>query len=151
MSKQEIVLLGGLPGSGKTTLAENIVYTNEKYGFVSIGDQLRDIVAGVVQSAYADQVREEMGLLSHSIRMNEETVSGVVIEAINNLKTPVVLLDGYPRFVDQIGPFKASLVVAEIDLRAMLYITVDHDEAVERIVERGSRAGERDIDETYAR
>lgn len=151
MSKQEIVLLGGLPGSGKTTLAESIVRTSKRYSFVSIGDRLRDIVAGTIRSAYTDRVREEMELLSHSMRMNENTVSSVVIEAINDLKTPVVLLDGYPRFVDQIQPLKASLDVAEIDLRGMLYITTNHDEAVRRVVERGSRAGERVVDEAYAR
>lgn len=146
-----IVLVGGRPGSGKSTLAENVTKYDSNYYHLSIGNHLRNIGNGVIQSAYSSNVRAQKDTLSRSERLDDEVVNNIVIEAVASKQlSSVTLLDGYPRFPGQIQRFRDSLQRSNISLLALLHINVDRDVALERIIKRGTRPGEINVDLDFA-
>jgi adenylate kinase len=128
----KIVILLGAPGAGKGTVAQ---YLLDKYGIVhfSTGNLLRNEVKNDTE------IGREVGSILGSGGLVGDDIVNRVIES-NLLKTLsdgcVVLLDGYPRtveqakFLDSIDDemLKSKIRVVEID--------VDHEVVVSRISSR---------------
>ena len=130
---KKLFLIIGAPGSGKTTDAQMIAQRHENTTHYSTGDMFRDEVAS----------GSDMGKLIDSYVSNGELVPiGIVIEtivgAIKKCPTDVVIIDGYPRSMEQMVELDNYLVEEDINLELINVIEVDvsPETAKERVLGR---------------
>ena len=123
------LLIMGLPGAGKGTQAAKIV---EKFGVahISTGDMFR--------AAMANQT--EMGLLAKSYidkgdLVPDEVTNGIVKERLSqdDIKEKGVLLDGYPRTIEQAHALDAALADLGLELQGVVNIEIDPSKLLERL------------------
>lgn len=140
------LILFGIQGTGKGTQAKKLI---AKYGFhhFEAGGELRKIIAsgsdlGKEVSTYVDQGH----LVPHVIIMR------VMEEALTNipLEQPI-LFDGIPRDADQKRDFDELIERSGRTFRG-IELTVNEEEAIQRILQRGKEQGRKDDqDETFIR
>ncbi len=127
---KSIILLAP-PAAGKGTQSDLLC---KKYGFVHIstGDLLRE----------AMQKDDEMGhMLQEQMQSGKLIDDGVVFQLLENkLKTiqdtSGYILDGFPRNVNQAEGYNQLLQSKNQELSAVIYLSVDYDLALKRIVGR---------------
>lgn len=131
-SAVKIVILFGAPGAGKGTVAQHLL---DNYGVVhfSTGNLLRNEVKSGTSIG-----KEVETILSSGKLVGDDVVNRVVESNLQKALSgnDVVLLDGYPRTVEQAkfldaidaGSLKSSIRVLELD--------VDHEVVVSRIAGR---------------
>lgn len=131
-SAVKIVILFGAPGAGKGTVAQHLL---DNYGVVhfSTGNLLRNEVKSGTSIG-----KEVEAILSSGKLVGDDVVNRVVESNLQKALSgnDVVLLDGYPRTVEQAkfldaidaGSLKSSIRVLELD--------VDHEVVVSRIAGR---------------
>ncbi len=133
------IVLFGPPGAGKGTQAEKII---NKYNLVhlSTGDILR--------SELADKT--ELGLEAKKFMDKGELVPDDVVIGMIETKidqNPVAkgfIFDGFPRTTTQAEALDRLLSKKGIPVTAMLMLTVDHEELIKRLLNRGKDSGRRD-------
>lgn len=148
----EIVVLHGTPGSGKTTNAQRFkeIYPNE-IEHISIGNRLRSIRQGEVESRFKKDVDEQAEILSQSKPLDHEIVNGIVFEFIEQCPSMgAVLIDGYPRFVEQLQLFFNSLELEKHLYLGVILLSISEETCVSRLTKRGARSVERDVDVDFA-
>ena len=131
-SAVKIVILFGAPGAGKGTVAQHLL---DNYGVVhfSTGNLLRNEVKSGTSIG-----KEVEAILSSGKLVGDDVVNRVVESNLQKALSgnDVVLLDGYPRTVEQAkfldaidaGSLKSSIRVLELD--------VNHEVVVSRIAGR---------------
>ncbi len=141
------LILFGPPGSGKGTQSANIV---EKYGLVhlSTGDLLRrerklKTPLGVEAQQFIDK-----GQL-----VPDEVVIGMISDELsNNGEAKGFLFDGFPRTVAQAKALDELLKGKETAIASVLFLEVDEEELITRLVQRGKTSGRSDdADESIQR
>ncbi|EJB42342.1 adenylate kinase [Helicobacter pylori Hp A-4] len=127
----------GAPGSGKTTDAELIAKNNsETIAHFSTGDLLR------VESAK----KTERGLLIEKFTSQGELVPlEIVVEtilaAIKSSSKGIILIDGYPRSVEQMQALDKELNAQnEVILKSVIEVEVSENTAKERVLGRSRGA-----------
>jgi adenylate kinase len=141
ITKVKYFLLFGPPGSGKGTQSKKII---EKYDLVhlSTGDILRKELE--TNSRLGQIARKHMnkgGLVPDDI------ILGMVAKEIEaNKGTKGVVLDGFPRTVDQAEGLDKLLNNKNYEITAMFALDVPEEELVKRLLNRG-KEGER-VDDT---
>lgn len=140
------LLLMGPPGAGKGTQAAILA---DRLGIphISTGDIFRANVSqgtplGIEAKKYMDA--------------GEYVPDGVTNSMVRDRLThddchPGFLLDGYPRTVEQVGELDAMLNSAGQKLNAVVELTVDMDEVVNRLVKRAAEQGRSDDTEDVVR
>jgi adenylate kinase len=130
------IALLGPPGSGKGTQAERL---RDELGFVwlSTGDLLRE-----ARAAGTDVGRRAAEYMDRGALVPDDLVLAVVRDALADLAGRSVLLDGFPRTVEQADALTAGLEARGRELTAVLLVDVPDDVVVERIAGRGQ--GRRD-------
>ncbi|MDE7317846.1 MAG: adenylate kinase [Helicobacter sp.] len=135
--KKKLFLIIGAPGSGKTTDAELIAKRNiETIAHYSTGDLLRAEVAS----------KSERGKLIESFTSKGnlvplEIVVETIVKAIKNEAKNIVVIDGYPRSVEQMEALDDILKDEEsIELRAVIEVVVSKEVAKERVLGRARGA-----------
>ncbi|KAA8499025.1 UMP-CMP kinase 3 [Porphyridium purpureum] len=133
----KIVFVLGGPGSGKGTQSANIV---RDFGWthVSAGDLLRDEV----------QSKSTQGKMIGDMIKNGQIVPGHItigllkkaIVKATDAGAPGVLVDGFPRKVDQAGMFEKMVAKAEFTL----FFDCPEKVMEERLLERGKTSGRSD-------
>jgi adenylate kinase len=124
---EPIVVLLGPPGSGKGTQAERL---HDELGFVplSTGDLLREARRdGTVHGRRASEYMDRGELVP------DELIGAMVRDAIGELDGKPVLLDGFPRTVEQADTLARDLAEHRRDLAAAVLIDVPDDVVAERI------------------
>ena len=141
-----IIVVHGAPGAGKSTQCRRIeeIYSDEheKVRHLSVGDRLRKIRNREIDSQFSDNVNDPdaPSPLDHYI------VNGIVFEFISNCKqTNIVIIDGFPRFVDAINPFMQSIEEGGHALLGCINLCVSQGVSSERLGIRGIRKGEREF------
>ena len=134
---KKLFLIIGAPGSGKTTDASLIAEKHpEQLVHYSTGDMLRAEVAGGSELG-----KEIESYISRGALVPLNIIVDTIVSAINQAPVPNVLIDGYPRSVEQMEAFDA--IVAEedgIDLVSVIEVRVSEAVARERILGRAAEA-----------
>ena len=134
---KKLFLIIGAPGSGKTTDASLIAEKHpEQLVHYSTGDMLRAEVA-----SGSELGQEIESYISRGALVPLKIIVDTIVSAINHAPVPNVLIDGYPRSVEQMEAFDA--IVAEedgIDLASVIEVRVSEAVARERILGRAAEA-----------
>lgn len=133
------IILFGPPGSGKGTQSEKLI---DKYGLVhlSTGDLLRKerklkSPLGVEAQQFVDK-----GQL-----VPDEVVIGMISSALDeNADARGFLFDGFPRTVAQAEALDRLLELKKSDISLVLFLDVNEEELIKRLVNRGKTSGRTD-------
>ncbi|GAA6979657.1 adenylate kinase [Helicobacter pylori] len=139
---KQLFLIIGAPGSGKTTDAELIAKNNsEKIVHFSTGDLLR------AESAK----KTERGLLIEKFTSQGELVPleivvETILSAIKSSDKGIILIDGYPRSVEQMQALDKELSAQnEVALKSVIEVKVSENTAKERVLERSRGADDNEV------
>ncbi len=134
---KQLILIIGAPGSGKTTDAEHIAARHqETITHYSTGDMLRDEVA-----RNSEQGKIIDSFISQGRIVPIEIAMKTIVNAIKTAPTPVILLDGYPRSIEQMEALENFLETDNsITLVSVIEVEVSQTVAYERVVGRARGA-----------
>ena len=133
---KKLFLIIGAPGSGKTTDAELIAAKNENISHYSTGDMLRCEVAS--KSALGLEIDQ---YISKGLIVPIEIAIATITNAIANAPTEVVILDGYPRSVEQLNALDEYLSKGStLELTSVIEVEVSEETARDRVLGRARGA-----------
>jgi len=133
------IVLFGPPGAGKGTQAEKII---DKYNLVhlSTGDILRSELADKTQLGLEAKKFMDKGEL-----VPDDVVIGMIETKIDqNPGAKGFIFDGFPRTTAQAQALDRLLSKKGTPINAMLMLTVEHDELIKRLLNRGKDSGRKD-------
>lgn len=137
----EIVVVHGTPGSGKSTqsqrLAESQIEDLQIF-HLSVGNRIRGVRTGSIRSAFSPNQKSGSETLDH------HGINNIVFEYVSECpSSSIVLVDGYPRFVEAVGLFINRIQNNNHRLLGCLNLTISDQTCVTRLTSRGTRLGER--------
>lgn len=133
---KKLFLIIGAPGSGKTTDAELIASKHENITHYSTGDMLRAEIASGSQRG-----KEIDSFVSKGLIVPIEIVIETIVTAIKNASTDIVLIDGYPRSLEQMTELDKYLKnESEVELVSVIEVEVSQDTAFKRVLGRAADA-----------
>ena len=144
MNTKYLILIIGAPGSGKTTDAEIIAKDNpDTMAHFSTGELLREEVKSGSDLGKIIDKKISIGDLV-PVNIAVETI----IKAINSSKKKVILVDGFPRSVEQMMELEKELLYnSNIKLSMVIEVQVSEKVAKERVL--GRARGNDDREEIF--
>jgi adenylate kinase len=140
---KKLFLIIGAPGSGKTTDAELIAERHDGITHYSTGDMFRaEVASGSELGKTIDSYVSAGNLVPIDIVIN------TIVGAIKKAPTDVVIIDGYPRSVEQMEELDKYLV-SEDSVELVNVIEVDVSEEVARDRVLGRARGADDNNEVF--
>jgi adenylate kinase len=133
---KKLFLIIGAPGSGKTTDAELIAKQNDAITHYSTGDMLRAEVA----------TKSELGVeieqyISKGLIVPIEVAIRTITNAIKNAPTDIIIIDGYPRSMEQLNALDAYLNSdTSLELVSVIEVAVSEETARDRVLGRNRGA-----------
>ena len=154
MTEQYMIHVGGCPGSGKSRMSRALVEqlhtsTDLSVEHISLGDQVRALARGAISSHLQEHV--DLHLANpHTTneRLDEEIVLQLIdqrLMAASRTSINVVLLDGYPRYDDQVINFFELAARYNYQTPGALVATTNEETALVRMLKRGQKRNERNI------
>ena len=134
---KNLFLIIGAPGSGKTTDASLIAQKHsDSIVHYSTGDMLRaEVASGSELGAEIESYISKGALVPLKI------IVDTIVSAINNAPVPNILIDGYPRSVEQMTAFDELVSLEEnITLKSVIEVRVSEEVARARILGRRAEA-----------
>ncbi len=151
MPSPEIILLGGSPGSGKSSIGERFESMGVPKGarHKSIGDLKRDITSGKIKSIHADRLNK----IEHPDRRTgaapSDAMADIMEEFIMMNPSGLTIVDGFPRYMDRVEPFKESMQRIGANVLALVVVEVDDEKVLmERLMNREVRPEQKIKDPT---
>ncbi len=133
---KKLFLIIGAPGSGKTTDAELIAASNENISHYSTGDMLR------AEVATGSKIGQELNtFISKGLIVPIEIVISTIVSAIKSAPTDVIILDGYPRSIEQMDELSKYLLdETTVELVNVIEVEVSEETARDRVLGRARGA-----------
>jgi adenylate kinase len=133
---KKLFLIIGAPGSGKPTDASIIAGRNEHIVHYSTGDMLREEVASGSELGQTID-----GFISKGALVPLNIIIDTIISAIKNAPVDNILIDGYPRSVEQMTALDELLASEDdITLVSTIEVRVSQEVAKDRILGRAADA-----------
>jgi adenylate kinase len=140
------IILMGPPGAGKGTQAK-VIAERLSIPAISTGDIFRANV-----SAETELGLQAKRYMDSGDYVPDEVTNGMVRDRIAEDDAAVgFLLDGYPRTVAQVAELDAMLADSGQSLDAVVVLTVDKEEVVQRLLKRAQDEGRSDDTEDVMR
>ena len=135
-SRKKLFLIIGAPGSGKTTDAELIAEQNDEITHYSTGDMLRAEVAS------GSEIGKELNsYMSKGLIVPIEVAIKTITNAIKNAPTDIIIIDGYPRSMEQLNALDEYLSVdSSLELTNVIEVHVSEIVARDRVLGRNRGA-----------
>jgi adenylate kinase len=133
------LVLFGPPGAGKGTQSEKLI---EKYKLVhlSTGDILRAEITNKTKLGMKAKAFMDKGAL-----VPDEVVIGMIASKLDaNKNARGFIFDGFPRTTAQAEALDKLLSARKTPITCMLALEVEHDELVNRLLNRGLTSGRSD-------
>jgi adenylate kinase len=133
---KKLFLIIGAPGSGKTTDAQIIAEKNNNITHYSTGDLLRAEVA-----TGSDIGKEIDKYVSNGNLVPIDVVIQTIISAINKSPDNNILIDGYPRSIEQMTKLDEYINKEDnINLVSVIEVQVSQEVAKDRVLGRARGA-----------
>ena len=135
-ASKKLFLIIGAPGSGKTTDAELIAKKHENITHYSTGDMFRaEVKTGSELGLILDQYMSAGNLVPIEVAIK------TIVNAIKKAPTPIIVIDGYPRSIEQMEALDKYLVdETEVYLTNVIEVEVSEDVARDRVLGRSRGA-----------
>lgn len=129
---KKLFLIIGAPGSGKTTDAELIALNHDNITHYSTGDMFRaEVASGSHRGQIIDTYISAGNIVPIDIAI--ETIVG----AIKKVSTDIVIIDGYPRSIEQMVELDKYLANEdEVKLINVIEVRVSEEVARDRVLGR---------------
>ena len=131
---KKLFLIIGAPGSGKTTDAQLIAKENDDITHYSTGDMLRAEVAGG-----SEMGKEIESYISKGLIVPIDIAIKTITNAIKSAPTDIVILDGYPRSMEQLNALEEYLN-NDLELINVIEVEVSEETARDRVLGRARGA-----------
>lgn len=133
---KKLFLIIGAPGSGKTTDAELIAAKHNNITHYSTGDMFRaEVLSGSQRGAIIDTYISAGNIVPIDIAIE------TILTAIKNASTDVVIIDGYPRSIEQMVELDKYLIKEnEVQLINVIEVEVSQETAFHRVLGRAADA-----------
>lgn len=133
---KKLFLIIGAPGSGKTTDAELIAKQNDEITHYSTGDMLRAEVAS------GSEIGKELNsYMSKGLIVPIEMAIKTITNAIKNAPTDIIIIDGYPRSMEQLNALDEYLASdSSLELTSVIEVAVSEETARDRVLGRARGA-----------
>ena len=136
MKPLKVLIFLGPPGSGKGTQAE-ILTDKLEYYHISIGDLLRENISK----------NTGLGKLAAKyVNSGELVPDNLIIELVNstlyklqseNSQYSGVILDGFPRTINQAASLDSKIKDSGASIRAVIYLDISDEKIISRLQSRG--------------
>ncbi|WP_418185910.1 adenylate kinase [Aliarcobacter vitoriensis] len=129
---KKLFLIIGAPGSGKTTDAELISQKHKNITHYSTGDMLRAEVAK--KSEIGKEIEK---YINNGLIVPIQIAIKTILNAIKNAPTNTIIIDGYPRSLEQMSELDKYLVnESEVELVNCIEVVVSQEVARDRVLGR---------------
>ena len=135
-SRKKLFLIIGAPGSGKTTDAELIAEKNENITHYSTGDMFRAEAASGSETGKIIEFYISKGNI-----VPIDIAVKTIVDAIKRATADVVIIDGYPRSIEQMNELDSYLKNEDsVELVNVIEVKVSEETARDRVLGRARGA-----------
>ncbi|MEO5950068.1 MAG: nucleoside monophosphate kinase [Candidatus Saccharimonadales bacterium] len=140
--EQDIILIAGKPGSGKSRLGREMTTALGKYGqsveHISFGDHIRKIGSGAVASEFREQILSHLNEHPYGL-LDDEVIAGILErELARSAATALLFIDGMPRRDTQVSIL--DTLSGDRSIRGMIITDVNDHAAALRLQKRAHRS-----------